>query len=903
MSRRVYEIAFQIGGKISNTLNRSMLSAGGQLDQLGRKISEMEQGQGKVTRFRGLHREVDKTRIKLTQAEQEMNGLRQQMQATDKPTKALTARFNAAERRVDTLRGSLKGQLTELRSVRGEMKAAGVSVKSLSRDNERLTRNIKAATRAQQQLREVQGSIAANQQRRGNMRGQMFDAVALGASVVAFTSGYRELQKAQGELATLGVSESGLAVITQQATDLSNQIAGVTVPDFIRASYDIRSGIESISETTVGEFTRMASMTAAATKSTTGEMTNLFAKGYGVYRDQFGEFASEVVAGWHDMSAEERDVAFGEHFSAGISAAVKQFRTDGAQMSQAISRLGASATSMGHSMSDQLAVLGSLQRTMEGSESATRYAAFLRSAAKAGEELGLAFTDSNDQLKSVPQILREIQGHYGETISAVEKQELAKAFGTEEAVAMIDLLITDIDGLESASQGLDSSMRKGAAATDEMARAAQRGREFELMTQRLQNASTAISRGLVPAMLPAAEGLGKLATIVGDLAVQFPAAAKVIGVAAVSLIGLKIASVAGGYALTFLVGGFLQIKKVVLMARTAWLLYNSGVLASTVAAKTAVVSTKLMAAAMWVFNAALWASPITWVVAGIAALVAAGVLLWKNWDTIKAKGAQLWEWMGGSVTGVIRNIIRVLLTFNPLAIFLRAFNKVFDYLTGINLFDAGKTIIVSLVNGIKSRVSQLWEWMTGASDGVVKSIAMALLKFNPVFIFMGAFNKVFEYLTGINLFEAGKAIIMTMIEGIKSKITAIPEMVKGALASAREYLPFSDAKKGPFSDLTASGASIITTLAQGIRKTAADALTGPLGDRMGMPGTDSMQAAGRGLGGGRGMNVTYSPQINLPAGSPGETKRAAQEALTEGNRDLERRMRSIFEERDRLSYA
>ena len=38
------------------------------------------------------------------------------------------------------------------------------------------------------------------------------------------------------------------------------------------------------------------------------------------------------------------------------------------------------------------------------------------------------------------------------------------------------------------------------------------------------------------------------------------------------------------------------------------------------------------------------------------------------------------------------------------------------------------------------------------------------------------------------------------------------------LAEARDWLPFSDAKKGPLADLTASGKAIVDTLAAGIRQ-------------------------------------------------------------------------------------
>ncbi|NLI94141.1 MAG: phage tail tape measure protein [Peptococcaceae bacterium] len=49
-----------------------------------------------------------------------------------------------------------------------------------------------------------------------------------------------------------------------------------------------------------------------------------------------------------------------------------------------------------------------------------------------------------------------------------------------------------------------------------------------------------------------------------------------------------------------------------------------------------------LTAAQWALNAAFIASPIGWIVLGIGALIAAGVLLYKNWDTVKAKALDLW---------------------------------------------------------------------------------------------------------------------------------------------------------------------------------------------------------------------------------------------------------------------
>ncbi|PHF15622.1 hypothetical protein COF84_19210 [Bacillus wiedmannii] len=49
--------------------------------------------------------------------------------------------------------------------------------------------------------------------------------------------------------------------------------------------------------------------------------------------------------------------------------------------------------------------------------------------------------------------------------------------------------------------------------------------------------------------------------------------------------------------------------------------------------------------AMLLFNAALWANPITWIVALIVGLIAAGVLLYKNWDEVVKFCKQMWAVM------------------------------------------------------------------------------------------------------------------------------------------------------------------------------------------------------------------------------------------------------------------
>jgi phage-related protein len=78
------------------------------------------------------------------------------------------------------------------------------------------------------------------------------------------------------------------------------------------------------------------------------------------------------------------------------------------------------------------------------------------------------------------------------------------------------------------------------------------------------------------------------------------------------------------------------------------------------------------------------------------------------------------------------------------------------------------------------------------------------------------------------LFRAGSSIIQGLVDGIKAKIGAVTNAVGGVLSAARNLLPFSPAKEGPFSGKgwsLYSGRSISEALAQGIEDRGGLAVT------------------------------------------------------------------------------
>lgn len=421
------------------------------------------------------------------------------------------------------------------------------------------------------------------------------------SAVLAPVEATFETRRALGELASLGVED--LDALESAARNFSDQWSGTTKADFISAAYDIKSGISSLSDEGVAEFTALAALTAKATKSTASEMTSLFATGYGIYKGYYDDLT---------------DIQFGEMFSAGIAESVRAFKTSGTGMAQGIQSLGASATTANVPLEEQLAILGMLQATMGGAEAGTKYKAFLRSAAKGGEALGLSFLDANNQLLSMPEILEQLRGKFGETMDAAEKMELQKAFGDTEAVALIDLLYSKTGDLQDNILNLYDAMGQGTGVAQDMASAIQETEpeRFARLQQRIHNVTESIGNSLLPTVNDLMGKGEQVLTKVASWIEENKELVKIIMLIVLAIGGFL--TVAG--TVIAVVGG---VGLVITKAVSAFKILKAGFLLAKGALAPLIGS-------VWSFTAALLANPVTWIVIGIVALVAALVLLYNK---------------------------------------------------------------------------------------------------------------------------------------------------------------------------------------------------------------------------------------------------------------------------------
>jgi len=396
-------------------------------------------------------------------------------------------------------------------------------------------------------------------------------------------------QKALGEMASLGVKD--LKSLSAAAEGFSNAWGGTSKAAFIAAAYDIKSGIASLTDAAVGEYTKLAALTAKATKATVAEMTSLFATGYGIYRRMYSKMS---------------DFEFGEMFSGGIAASVQAFKTTGSGMAAAISGLGASATTANIPLKEQLSILGMLQATMSGAEAGTKYRAFMKSAAEAGKELNLGFVDQNNNLLGMVAILKKLRERYGDTLDAMEKMEIQKAFGRAEAVAVVDLFYDKIGDLTGNIRNMSAAMRQGTRLTLEMAQAMNMdiGSQMALVGQQLHNLFETLGEVLLPVVNPVLRGVSRMILTFQRLAKASPRLTRAVLVL-VGALGAILTTVGGVMAAVGGIGLLIPAIKVGLVA-----------VGGGIATVASVIAAKLL--------------PITLIVVGI---VAAVYLLRRAWRT------------------------------------------------------------------------------------------------------------------------------------------------------------------------------------------------------------------------------------------------------------------------------
>lgn len=302
------------------------------------------------------------------------------------------------------------------------------------------------------------------------------------------------------------------------------------------------------------------------------------------------------------------------------------------------------------------------------------------------------------------------------------------------------------------------------------------------------------------------------------------------------------------------------LKTVLALGRVGLALGRFGWGAGVLAAK----AIPALVGALRILAAAAVANPLLAIATAIAM---AGHLIITNWATIGPWFQALWQRFG-EVARAAWEQVGDWLGWDPLALL----QPVWDGLVGYfrNVFGAVKRLLTG-------------DW-TAVQD---------LFKWSPLGLLQQGFGAALTWLTGLDWSEVGRRLIDTLVSGISALAEKPVEALRGILGKVRNLLPFSDAKEGPLSSLTASGRAIPGTLAEGVQAgrggfvesvtAAAAAARAALGEGWERPAVavpaPAAAAARPAVGSGGGITVQrvdFRPQITIQTSDASTADRLAE---------------------------
>lgn len=456
-----------------------------------------------------------------------------------------------------------------------------------------------------------------------------------------------EMNRALGEVRSLGVAEDALTALNQKALDFSVNY-GENARDFVASAYSIEGAIKGLTGSQLATFTNTSNLLAKATKSDAETMGAYVGTMYNLFKGQ----ADAMGKG-----------EWVEKLGGQTALAVQLFRTDGAQLKDAFKEVGSIATAAGVDIAEQFAVIGSLSSTMEGGDAGGRYKAFFENLGAASEKMGLKFTDSNGKALPMLQIMDKLQGKLGDLTSASASAKLMEAFGGEGA-QVISSLAKDTDRLRNGMEklgkvrGLEDAQKMAMDMVDPW-------QQFGAAVEALR---IAFGQALIPILTPLMAKLSGIAGTMTRWTQMFPNITRVIGIVTLTILAL----IAVMSLLTFAVGAgrmawlamvtvwkvvqmiSLRTTAVFLLQKLIMLTYITVVSVLTVGLGLVRGAMLLWQGAIWLVNAAMWANPVLLIVGGIVALIAVvalAIVYWDEW-TAALMNSEAFKWVSDQLTAL-----------------------------------------------------------------------------------------------------------------------------------------------------------------------------------------------------------------------------------------------------------
>jgi len=570
------------------------------------------------------------------------------------------------------------------------------------------------------------------------------------------------------------------------------------------------------------------------------------------------------------MSADESG-----RFADILAAAATNANTNVSMMGESFKYVAPVAGSLGYSAEDVAVALGlmansGIKADMAGTSLRNmfqRMAKPTKESAEAMDRLGLALYDDEGKMYSFREIMNQMRTAFSEiNISAEEydaqlndldAQLEAGTLTQKKYDAALEELNLRAFGAEGAEKARAAAMLGGTRALSGLLAIANTAQsDYDALTKAIDNSSDAFARLEDGSVVPLSEALESGATVIETYNGQAEAMAATMqnnlaGEITVLKSQLEELAISFGDLVMPLVREIVEkIQNVV-----TWLnnldeahkqtILKIAAIAAAVGPVLIVIGTvvsvigKIVTAVGFVIQvvgaviAAL--NPVTLAIAAIiAVLTTLGIIIYKNWDDIKAWAQGIWISIQEMATGVMFKILELKDDLIAKWEELKAtvMTKVLELKTNVvNRFTELKTNVENKVQELKNKITELWNniktFLQNTVNNIKNNITTAFTNIKNVITekisgakdaIVNGMQSACDFIAGLpgKFFSWGSDMISSLIDGIKSKISAVGDAVSSVASTIAGYIHFSEPDMGPLSNFHTFMPDMIKEMVQGI---------------------------------------------------------------------------------------
>ena len=532
-------------------------------------------------------------------------------------TSGLKSAFSSTEKHLTSLGRGVTRLSKEQRLLGNSIQTfgkLGKNVDGLRAKYASVTKELERLRKAQDRALRLNNARTANISRRGELRGQMFDTVALGAAAAGPV-----LMAVSFETAMLGVAKQldgardASGKLTKKYYDMAAGIQqlGRELPVSTNAIAEmVAAGLRmGVASDEVLDFVRATSQMSTAFELPEGELAENMGKIANLYKipiPRITELADTINYLDDNAISKGGDIIDFLQRTGGVAGAVKITGKEMAALGSTLLTLGESSETSSTSVNAMFARLAAATKGTKQFKEAIG-------------EIGLSLTKVQSGMQT------DAMGTMQKVFEAISKRNpkdhlglLVQLFGREHAPKLVKL-VTGVGELHRQLELANGEAAKGSMGREFAARMETTAAQATIAKNRLAELAVNLGSVLLPTLNSLMGTLGPVVSKTATWATENPKLTKVIVGTVTALVGLKVATLAGAYAFTFLKGGVLNTLLVFNRLRTALPLVGRGIA---------------------LIGRALLLNPIGLTVTAIAG---AAYLIYKNWEPIKGFFTRLWD--------------------------------------------------------------------------------------------------------------------------------------------------------------------------------------------------------------------------------------------------------------------